>query len=349
MEPPNGTWLCPTDFDRARMLDNSARIRRARTIGSLSIAATLIFFGPEFGLWTVLLFALSAINLQTLDRRIERSSRPEYHIAFAIFWTQCILGAAVFLSGGPDSDSMPWLAVPTAFAAMRFRAHVAIAAVVSAIAVLLVAVLAADTEGTFENPGGLLVAVALLVSMTAVTAALSGAEVEHRSGSILDPLTGLLNRSALRRRFDELAEQARLTGEPISLLVCDVDRFKSVNDEHGHADGDAVLRAIAYEMRKQLRSFELIYRLGGEEFLVVLPGAGRADAEALAERVRVAVERARPSGIDVTVSIGVSTSYGGDTGYDELFAAADEALYAAKKAGRNRVMPSTRPVVPATT
>src|SRR5438876_5841361 len=115
-----------------------------------------------------------------------------------------------------------------------------------------------------------------MVMIEAVVGAPSGAEVEHRNVALLDPLTALLNRAALERRFHELEEQAHLTGETVSLLICDIDRFKQVNDTYGHDRGDAVLRDFAYEMRKHLRSFELIYRLGGEEFLLVLPGAGAA-------------------------------------------------------------------------
>jgi diguanylate cyclase (GGDEF)-like protein len=202
---------------------------------------------------------------------------------------------------------------------------------------LLGATVALYPSQTFEHPGPLVVSIALLVSITAVVAALSGAEVEQRSESVLDPLTGLLNRTALRRRFLELEEQAKLTGEVLSLLVCDVDRFKRVNDSYGHDRGDAVLRELAYEMRKQLRSFELLYRLGGEEFVVVLPGAPREDARELAERLRSSLRACRPGGLDVTMSIGVATASGADVVFDSLFRDADQALYAAKARGRDRV------------
>jgi diguanylate cyclase (GGDEF)-like protein len=193
------------------------------------------------------------------------------------------------------------------------------------------------------------VAVALLVSITAVVAALSGAEVEQRTESVLDPLTGLLNRAALRRRFDELEEQARLTGETVSLLVCDIDRFKSVNDTHGHDRGDAVLRDLAYEMRKHLRSFELIYRLGGEEFVLVLPGVHDEDARRVAERLRTAVREARPGGLPLTLSIGVASGFGREVDFESLFKSADRALYVAKEHGRDRVASSADLLGPART
>ena len=178
--------------------------------------------------------------------------------------------------------------------------------------------------------------------------ALQAAELHHRDEAILDPLTGLLNRHALIPRFIEIAQQARLTQQPVCLLLCDVDNFKAVNDEHGHDRGDAVLRDVAYELRKRLRSFELVYRLGGEEFLIVLPGVGSDDGRDVAERLRAAVEQVRPAGIPITISIGVSAARGEHVDYDTLFKAADEALYEAKRAGRNRVTAASVPTDGAT-
>jgi len=338
MDPHGGSWLCRSEIERRRVLDNSVRVARARTIASLSVGATLLLFAPMFGWWTIALFLLSAANTQTVDRRMARSARPERHIAFSVVWSQLLLAVAVALSGGPTSPAMPWLVVPTAFSATRFRAQVVVAAVGVAVVMLLGATLGLDPGQTIAHPAPLVVSIALMVSITAVVAALSGAEVEQRSESVLDPLTGLLNRSALTRGFRELEEQARLTGGAVSLLVCDVDHFKAVNDNHGHERGDAVLRDLAYEMRKQLRSFELIYRFGGEEFLLVLPGALENDARLLAERLRRSLGACRPGGLTVTVSIGVATARGKDVAFTSLFKEADQAVYVAKELGRDRVM-----------
>jgi diguanylate cyclase (GGDEF)-like protein len=168
--------------------------------------------------------------------------------------------------------------------------------------------------------------------------ALQAAELHHRSEAILDPLTGLLNRHALAPRFIEISLQARLTRQPVCLLLCDVDNFKTINDRYGHDCGDAVLRDVAYALRKHLRSFELVYRLGGEEFLVVLPGIDAARGAEVAERLRSAVELTRPMGYPVTISLGLSAGWGEQVDYDALFKAADLALYEAKAQGRNRVI-----------
>lgn len=135
----------------------------------------------------------------------------------------------------------------------------------------------------------------------------------------------------------EIEQQARLTGGAVSLVVLDLDRFKRVNDTHGHGRGDVVLRDVAYEFRKSLRSFELVYRLGGEEFLVLLPGVELSEAVEIAERMRRSLAEARPGGLELTVSAGVAAGSGGEIRYEELFRAADRALLEAKRGGRNRV------------
>ena len=157
-------------------------------------------------------------------------------------------------------------------AATRFRAPVVWAyAGLTAVVTLVVAV-GTDPAGLADDPLLVMVTLSLLVGLAAITSALTGAELTHRDAAVLDPLTGLLNRTGLEARVAELEQQAGLTGDWVCFVACDLDHFKAVNDTHGHERGDAVLRAVAYELRKALRSFELIYRLGGEEFLVVLPG-----------------------------------------------------------------------------
>ena len=170
------------------------------------------------------------------------------------------------------------------------------------------------------------------------TRVLAGAEFDHREAALLDPLTGLLNRTALMSRFEELRQQAAQNGRPIAVIVCDLDHFKDVNDHHGHDRGDVVLREAAYELRKATRSFELIYRIGGEEFLLVLPGVETLEAQEVAERLRKTVASAHPGGLPITASFGISAARGTDIEFEKLFRAADQALYAAKTSGRNTVV-----------
>jgi diguanylate cyclase (GGDEF)-like protein len=213
-----------------------------------------------------------------------------------------------------------------------------IAALVLTIVLILIATVGVDPSAAVNNPVSLIATLALLAGVVSIVWALQAAELHHRDEAILDPLTGLLNRHALVPRFVELSHQARLTHQPVCLVLCDVDNFKAINDEHGHDCGDAVLRDIAYELRKRLRSFELVYRLGGEEFLMVLPGIDHNAGQIVAERLRAGIEEASPTGIHVTISLGLSAGSGEAVDYDLLFKAADNALYEAKRAGRNCVV-----------
>ena len=150
-------------------------------------------------------------------------------------------------------------------------------------------------------------------------------DVEHRGEAVIDPLTGMLNRKALMNRASELAQQSTVTGEPVGLILGDLDRFKQINDSLGHAAGDAVLTDVAYLLRKRLRAFDLLYRVGGEEFLVLLPGADTRTSARIAEDLRRTVQSETVGdGTNVTISFGVAASArGARFDYAHVFAAAD--------------------------
>ncbi|WP_323771557.1 diguanylate cyclase [Antarctobacter sp.] len=162
--------------------------------------------------------------------------------------------------------------------------------------------------------------------------------------AVCDPLTGLYNRRYAVPHVSRLAERAALQKRPYALLLADLDFFKQVNDDHGHAAGDAVLVTLAQRLKDNLRAADLISRWGGEEFLVAMPDADRNAAKRTAERLCRIMARqpvSLPNGkrITVTLSIGVAIGRaGGDTGPLDLVARADEALYAAKHKGRNTVV-----------
>ena len=217
-----------------------------------------------------------------------------------------------------------------------------LAALALTVAIVLVSTLGVHPQWTLDDPATLVATLALLAGIVSIVWALQAAELHHRDEAIIDQLTGLFNRNALIPRFAELSHQARMTREPVCLLLFDIDNFKAVNDEYGHDRGDAVLRDTAYQLRKRLHSFELVYRLGGEEFLVVLPGVDSPAGCAVAERLRGELEQASPAGVTITVSIGVSAAGGEQMNYESLFKAADDAMYEAKRAGRNRVVASDR-------
>lgn len=336
-----GPWLCPTELDRSRVVDANDRVRMIRMVGSGAVGLALVISAPWIGWWTLILFALSALNFVNVDRRLRTSAHPERVSACAIVITELLLGGGVAMSGGPRSPALPWMVLPAAMTAARFRPQVVIAGLVLTVFLILASTLGVDAHAAFADPVPVIATLALLAGVVSVVWALQAAELHHRDEAILDPLTGLLNRHALMPRFIEISHQARLADQPVCMVLCDVDGFKDINDEYGHDRGDAVLRDVAYELRKRLRSFELVYRLGGEEFLIVLPGIdGEAGLE-VAERLRAAIDEARPQGIRITISLGLSAGRGEEVDYDTLFRAADAALYDAKRAGRNRVVAAT--------
>jgi diguanylate cyclase (GGDEF)-like protein len=158
----------------------------------------------------------------------------------------------------------------------------------------------------------------------------------------VDPLTSAWNRSSIMSLLDKELERARRKGDPLGVMMLDVDHFKHVNDTYGHPVGDVVLREVASRIRRQFRFYDSCGRYGGEEFLILVPGCDLAAASALAERVleslRADVFEADTLELQVTASLGVAvfTGHGAETASD-LLRCADEALYRAKHAGRNQV------------
>ncbi|HVY25113.1 MAG TPA: diguanylate cyclase [Polyangiaceae bacterium] len=174
---------------------------------------------------------------------------------------------------------------------------------------------------------------------------LTNSLLEHASS--VDALTGLFNRRYLEQTLDRALEFAGREGHEVGVLLLDLDHFKAVNDVHGHAAGDAVLRGVARLVLSRVRIYDTACRYGGEELVIVVPGAGVAQCEALAESLRSHLAAASftdggnvlPS---VTASIGIATfpEHGKTT--EDLLRAADGAMYEAKAAGRNRVQVAHR-------
>ena len=333
----NGTWLCPTERDRERLVDMSARVKKARSISAVSLGTALAVSAPWVGYWPLILLVLVGANLAVIEGRLANARRPEYVAAASMFFLQAVIGVGIAMTGGPESPMVAWIVVPTAVVAARFRRHVVFAFAASAVVVAGIVVIAPDPQGFLDNPVPLIATIGLLISLVAVTLALMNAEIQHRHDAVLDPLTGLLNRKALDSRFKELEGQARQSEASVCVIAADLDNFKNVNDMHGHARGDDVLRDVTHEMRKRLRTFELMYRVGGEEFLIVLPGVDLPEGVAVAERLRQAVEECKPAGLDQTISMGIAAACGSEVDYESLLEAADRALYTAKDAGRNTV------------
>ncbi|TPI23267.1 PleD family two-component system response regulator [Mesorhizobium sp. B4-1-1] len=162
--------------------------------------------------------------------------------------------------------------------------------------------------------------------------------------AVIDGLTGLHNRRYLDSHLQTLFDRAVARRRPLSVMITDLDRFKSINDTHGHDGGDDVLREFARRLRKNVRGIDLACRFGGEEFVVVMPDTDGAVAEKVAERIRAEIAQAAfaigndGKMIEVTVSVGVSSVLKGTDSVAALMKRADLALYEAKSGGRNRVV-----------
>ncbi|ROM90420.1 GGDEF domain-containing protein [Pseudomonas brassicacearum] len=158
--------------------------------------------------------------------------------------------------------------------------------------------------------------------------------------ALRDPLTGTGNRIAMDQTLQREIDMARRHMQPLSLLMLDIDHFKQINDNYGHSAGDDVLKAVATSIKDQLRNVDMVFRFGGEEFLILLSNTSREAAAMIGERLRYAAQAGEYSAdgtlIGLTVSLGCSTLLPGESA-DSLLRRADSALYVAKREGRNRL------------
>jgi diguanylate cyclase (GGDEF)-like protein len=343
-----GTWLCLDEAGRGRMLDMDQRLAPVRRRSLAVLGLALLASGPWFGWWPLLPLVVAAIAFAIAERSTARFAKPEYPIFGAWVLTQVTIAAAVALSDGPTGVTMSWLALPVVTLSARFSIRGVACGVTITLGLMAAVAFGVNADAVLDDPPLLILPAALVIAVGMLSTALMRSDMEHRTEAVVDPLTGMLNRNALAHRIEELTQQSRISGEPIGVVVGDLDRFKRINDSLGHPTGDAVLRDVAYVLRKHLRAFDLVYRLGGEEFLVLLPGSDVIHTEARAERLREAVAAVTlAGGVQLTMSFGVSASApGSEFHYDEAFAAADAALYEAKRAGRDRVVVHSEATVP---
>src|ERR687895_131367 len=332
------TWLCPDAASRERLLDMDERLKRPIAV---AIGAAV----PFIGWWGLGLLVVAVLGFRMAQGIAVRIRAPEHALFASWAVSELVIAGSVAVTGGITSYAASWLLVPLGTLPARFGTR-GVGAGVAFIGVLVLAIALAIEPSQPLPP--ISAPIALLTTLTAVSVlstALMRSDVDHRTEAVIDGLTGMLNRRALDQRLQELTAQALVSGQPVALVAGDIDHFKRVNDEHGHAAGDAVLVEVAYRLRKALRAFDLAYRVGGEEFLVVLPGAGVPDAAGLAEQLRAAVAAEPAAGLWVTMSFGVSGSAGPHLERARLLNEADAALYHAKARGRNQVVAATPPTV----
>lgn len=339
------SWLIGNGSDRERMLDMDRRLRPVRLRTFAVLAGALLASGPWVGWWTIAPLLVAAAVFRVADTRIEGTARPEYWMFAAWAGSEAIIAVSLALTGSSAVLMLAMLSIPIVTLSARFSSRGILIGVTTALGLMIAVALGTNADAIAQNPPLLIAPLAVVVSVAMLSTALMHSDVEHRSKAVIDQLTGLLNRSALETRANELEQQSKITGEPVAVIVADLDGFKRVNDSHGHASGDAVLKEVAYLVRKRLHAFDLAYRLGGDELLVLVPGAGVDVAETVADGLHATV-CAGPlaGGVRVTMSCGVSASRRGEAfDFDAVFRSADAALYEAKRCGGDRVRSDAPP------
>ena len=178
-------------------------------------------------------------------------------------------------------------------------------------------------------------AAGLLLTVAALRA-IRGQQAHLHGLAITDPLTGLVNHRGFHEALEDEVERARRAGASLALVALDLDDFKAVNDRHGHPYGDEVLRAVGVRLRACTRPRDAAARVGGEEFALILPGAGAGIAETIAERARKSIEEVEAEGVKLSASAGIAVYPVDAEDASTLWELADSALYAAKQAGKRR-------------
>jgi len=333
-----GSFFCRDEGERARLLDLSTRLRTVEGLISVLFLAAALVSGFTFG-WDSLAPAIPPLAaFWLLQTRLARFSRPELVLFGCLIAIEAGIAGGVVLARGPSLYLFAVMMVPALLASVVFPTRVAVAAVAISAALELGFGLGFDLPAVSRDPFGLLYPLEALVCGSGIALVVASLELATRSTAILDPLTGLPNRLALRARVAELEHQARGSGRPVALLVGDPDGFKRINDTRGHAVGDAVLRELGARIRAATTGVANAYRLGGEEFVILIGDANRQQAADIAERVRKLVCARAIEGLSVAISFGVAVSTSEQPfNFSELFGQADRALYEAKRSGGNRV------------
>jgi diguanylate cyclase (GGDEF)-like protein len=339
-EESRPSWICRDAFERARFMDLNGRLLRVNTYIMVAIVVCIAAALPWWvGGVALIPTAFGLLLFGVMQRNAPRFARPELWVFAALLGAETLIVVAIVLNDGGLTPAMALLCWPVAGVAGRFPDRASRIGLAYALVLAFAAVLISDPGVLTRDPLALTLLLMSVVAIHTVSTVLRDSDVENRSAAILDPLTGMLNRNAMIARTAEIEHQSTVSGEPVAVLLADLDRFKLVNDNHGHATGDAVLREVAYRFRRTLRAYDLAYRMGGEEFVVLLLGASPEGATRVAEELRAAVGAVAVSGMGITISIGVAASeHGTAFVWDEVYARADGALYQAKAEGRNRVV-----------
>ena len=322
--------------DNARSVEMSARLFPRLTPVYAAIGLLLLASTPFYGWWIALPTAIDAAKAAIAHKLASNGNHATRVYLIDHNSSVLLIGVAIFFAGGASSPFFPFLVVyaglfPVLFGKRHIRQFSAYLVVVTVLTALGPSK-PAEYE-TFFRTGTLL---CVMFALYVFGSELMSSDLRYRSASLVDGLTGLPNRRSFEADLDALNE--RLAEGPITaaLVIGDIDHFKQINDEHGHAVGDRVLKDVGHELAAAFRSDDLAYRIGGEEFAFIALGVSADLAETMADALRDRISVSYPAGQEISMSFGVAM-YAPDESTRRWFGRSDEALFAAKRAGRNRV------------
>ncbi len=336
--PPDRGPVLHDVLERSHLIHMTRRLRERNTLPIVAVYLAVIASIPRIG-WTIIPLALmGSLAHRRAQNRVETVRNPLRTVGAGWLLTQVGI-----VAGLPwMHDDAVWLIcllvsmIITASAAFPLRYTVA---GVATTAVLMVGgALLIDVRVLERAPQAVAINLAFLAACAIAGRGVGMLAARMRAESNHDELTGLPNRAAMTASGTVLVTDADDRGAPLGVVVADIDHFKVVNDRLGHAEGDRALAAVASTMREALRTDTMLFRVGGEEFAVIVPDADADAAHGVAERLRMAIERARdlPGG-PLTVSLGVASRLPGtEVTLMDLLEQADLAMYRSKRAGRNR-------------
>lgn len=332
------SWICRNEEERARLVAMHRLLVPAnRRIGIVALLTLLPCLPTLPPVVIGVLFASFGVVV-VIGQSLTRWRRPEVVLASSVAVVEIADAVAMALAHVQRLGALTLLLWPLMSFNARYPRRVAIAGTALTALLVILTELVTGPGAVLRDPLALSVPLAVVIAVAVTASAARASDIEHMRRAVLDPLTGLLNRGALSGRVSELAQRSARTNLSVAVLIGDIDDFKAINDAHGHHVGDQVLHGVAARLREQLRAFDLLYRIGGEEFAVLAPGASLEQGAALADQLRLAVGAERMVGLQVSISWGVSASAPGSVfDWGEQYRAADAALYAAKQAGRDRV------------